>query len=185
MSDFKNAAQKSFRQENGGVAVGLARGFVTSKLPKATRPSYRKGAKSQRIALVRSVCREVSGLSPYEKRLLDVLKVRVDAVLSSSVCRARVVSACWRPPQSAAIDVYGAVSVNACTDGHDRSLCYDEGSQSTRSWLLSFTERAALGGASAPMQRLRRGTTSSNEAGGWGVSRVNGRAFRHRAGSAV
>lgn len=86
MSDFKNAAQKSFRQENGGVAVGLARGFVTSKLPKATRPSYRKGAKSQRIALVRSVCREVSGLSPYEKRLLDVLKVRVDAVLSSSVC---------------------------------------------------------------------------------------------------
>ena len=80
MSDFKNAAQKTFRQEAGGVAVGLARGFVTSKLPKATRPSYRKGAKSQRIELVRSVCREVSGLSPYEKRLLDVLKVRVDAL---------------------------------------------------------------------------------------------------------
>ena len=74
-NDYANAAQKDFRLPASGVAIGLAKGFVTNKIERKARPASRKGRKSQRVALVREVVREVAGLSPYEKRLLDILKV--------------------------------------------------------------------------------------------------------------
>ena len=74
MSSHRNAAQKSFKQAAAGVTVGLAKGFITNKRI-SKRPAYRKGFKNQRVQLVRDVVREVAGLTPYEKRLLDVLKI--------------------------------------------------------------------------------------------------------------
>ena len=54
--------------------------------PDDDTDNSRKGAKSQRVALVRSIIREVAGLSPYEKRLLDVLKVRAGVTDVVCVC---------------------------------------------------------------------------------------------------
>uniref|UniRef100_A0A7S3NL61 60S ribosomal protein L36 n=1 Tax=Aureoumbra lagunensis TaxID=44058 RepID=A0A7S3NL61_9STRA len=44
------------------------------KREKILRPKHRKGSKSKRTSVVRDVIQEVAGLSPYEKRLLDMIK---------------------------------------------------------------------------------------------------------------
>jgi Ribosomal protein L36e len=55
---------------------GLKKGHKTEKTGAAkARPSRRKGILSNRVKVVREVIRDVAGLAPYEKRLLDVLKV--------------------------------------------------------------------------------------------------------------
>jgi len=57
-----------------GIAVGLKKGFPVEKRAQAARPSRQKGRLSKRVKMVRDLVSEVVGLSPYEKRLLDMLK---------------------------------------------------------------------------------------------------------------
>mmetsp|Transcript_9345 Transcript_9345/g.20672 ORF Transcript_9345/g.20672 Transcript_9345/m.20672 type:complete len:103 (-) Transcript_9345:240-548(-) len=56
-----------------GIAKGKNSGHVTTKRI-VSKPSRRVGAKSKRVGLVRSIVREVAGLSPYERRILDMIK---------------------------------------------------------------------------------------------------------------
>jgi len=57
------------------LKVGLAKGFPTTKIHEnKNRPSRRKGSLSKRVKLIRDVVRDVSGLAPYEKRVLDIIK---------------------------------------------------------------------------------------------------------------
>eukprot|EP00353_Schmidingerella_taraikaensis_P012559 CAMPEP_0185580874 /NCGR_PEP_ID=MMETSP0434-20130131/17960_1 /TAXON_ID=626734 ORGANISM="Favella taraikaensis, Strain Fe Narragansett Bay" /NCGR_SAMPLE_ID=MMETSP0434 /ASSEMBLY_ACC=CAM_ASM_000379 /LENGTH=100 /DNA_ID=CAMNT_0028199269 /DNA_START=24 /DNA_END=326 /DNA_ORIENTATION=- len=57
------------------IAVGLNRGFLVEKrAADKVRPARRTGVKGKRIAIVREIIREVTGLAPYEKRVLDILK---------------------------------------------------------------------------------------------------------------
>ena len=56
------------------IAVGPSKGHSVQKMEKKPRPSQTKGRISKRTAMVREVVSEVVGLSPYEKRLLDMLK---------------------------------------------------------------------------------------------------------------
>ncbi|KAJ1451551.1 ribosomal protein L36e [Pelagophyceae sp. CCMP2097] len=48
--------------------------YPVTKLAKAVKPSHRKGGMSIRNKVVRDVIREVAGLVPYEKRILDMIK---------------------------------------------------------------------------------------------------------------
>ncbi|ETW83877.1 hypothetical protein HETIRDRAFT_472206 [Heterobasidion irregulare TC 32-1] len=53
---------------------GLAHGHPTTAIPKTVRPSQRKGIQSTRTKFVRSVVREVVGFSPYERRVMELLR---------------------------------------------------------------------------------------------------------------
>ena len=50
--------------------------LLTAKRPniRKTRPGQRKGTSQRRTQVVREVIREVAGLKPYEKRILDMIK---------------------------------------------------------------------------------------------------------------
>ncbi|KAF2499205.1 ribosomal protein L36e [Lophium mytilinum] len=57
-----------------GLAVGLNSGHaVTPRQPK-TKPSYRKGFQSKRTLFVKDVVREVAGLAPYERRVIELIR---------------------------------------------------------------------------------------------------------------
>ncbi|XP_063676306.1 large ribosomal subunit protein eL36-like [Bolinopsis microptera] len=60
------------------MSVGLEKGHKVTKLPKRAKPSQRKGHRSKRVKFIRDVIREVSGFSPYEKRVMELLKVNRD-----------------------------------------------------------------------------------------------------------
>ena len=57
------------------LAVGMDHGKVVTKRAMAPKPSYRKGKLNKRVAFVREVVREVAGFAPYEKRVMELLKV--------------------------------------------------------------------------------------------------------------
>ena len=64
-----------------GLAAGLNKGHVVTKIDNVTRgrPAYRKGnPTSKRVKFIRGLVREVMGLAPYEKRIVEVLKVGKD-----------------------------------------------------------------------------------------------------------
>ena len=56
------------------LRYGLNKGHPTTPIPKTVRPSHRKGITSQRTKFVRSVVREVAGFSPYERRVMELLR---------------------------------------------------------------------------------------------------------------
>jgi large subunit ribosomal protein L36e len=60
-----------------GLFVGLNRGFIVSKPKVNTRKekiSYRKGTLNKRVAFVREVVREIVGLNPYEKKMIELIR---------------------------------------------------------------------------------------------------------------
>ncbi|KAF7999230.1 hypothetical protein OXX80_004419 [Metschnikowia pulcherrima] len=57
-----------------GIAVGLNKGHKTTQKEVVPRLSRKKGALSNRAAFVRSIVSEVSGLAPYERRLIELLR---------------------------------------------------------------------------------------------------------------
>ncbi|KAL7410928.1 ribosomal protein L36e [Mrakia frigida] len=57
-----------------GIRYGLNSGRVVAQIPKSVKPSQRKGIQSHKTQVVRSVIREVAGFSPYEKRVMELLR---------------------------------------------------------------------------------------------------------------
>ena len=61
-----------------GIFVGKNSGFVVTKVevnPKKGKPSYRKGSLGQRVKFVRDVIKEVAGFAPYERRMIDLIRI--------------------------------------------------------------------------------------------------------------
>ncbi|ODV57830.1 60S ribosomal protein eL36, partial [Ascoidea rubescens DSM 1968] len=56
------------------IAVGINKGHKVT--PKAVAPkiSYSKGKVSKRALFVREIIREVSGLAPYERRTIELIR---------------------------------------------------------------------------------------------------------------
>ncbi|KAI8474018.1 MAG: component of cytosolic 80S ribosome and 60S large subunit [Monoraphidium minutum] len=62
-----------------GLAIGLNKGHVvTPREDKSKAASRRKGFLSKKVKNVRDIIREVAGLAPYEKRVVELLKVGKD-----------------------------------------------------------------------------------------------------------
>jgi large subunit ribosomal protein L36e len=56
------------------IRYGLNHGRPTTAIPKVAKPSHRKGAASQKTVFVRNIVREVVGFSPYERRVMELLR---------------------------------------------------------------------------------------------------------------
>ncbi|CAD5118451.1 DgyrCDS7158 [Dimorphilus gyrociliatus] len=61
-----------------GMAVGLNKGLKLTENKSKPRPSRRKGALTKRSKFVRDLIREVSGFAPYERRVMELLKISKD-----------------------------------------------------------------------------------------------------------
>ncbi|KAK6457672.1 uncharacterized protein RJT20DRAFT_125484 [Scheffersomyces xylosifermentans] len=57
-----------------GIAIGLNKGHKTAAKEVAPKISYRKGALSKRTSFVRNIVKEVAGLAPYERRLIELIR---------------------------------------------------------------------------------------------------------------
>mmetsp|Transcript_74865 Transcript_74865/g.194687 ORF Transcript_74865/g.194687 Transcript_74865/m.194687 type:complete len:110 (+) Transcript_74865:74-403(+) len=66
---------KTAKPERSGLAAGLNKGFIVTRREMAPKPSYAKGRKSQRNGLIKEVIREVVGFAPYERRMIELLKI--------------------------------------------------------------------------------------------------------------
>lgn len=60
------------------LAIGLQKGHKVTKNTQKPRPSTRKGKLTKRAKFVRDVTREVVGYAPYEKRIMELLRVSRD-----------------------------------------------------------------------------------------------------------
>ncbi|KAL2260664.1 hypothetical protein VTK26DRAFT_5267 [Humicola hyalothermophila] len=57
-----------------GLARGINKGHNTTARVSKPRPSKRKGQSSKRTQFVRSIVKEVVGLAPYERRVIELLR---------------------------------------------------------------------------------------------------------------
>ncbi|KAI1840638.1 hypothetical protein JX265_008926 [Neoarthrinium moseri] len=57
-----------------GLTVGLNRGHKTTSRVVKPKISRTKGHLSKRTAFVRDVVKEVAGLAPYERRIIELLR---------------------------------------------------------------------------------------------------------------
>ena len=57
-----------------GIAQGIKKGHAVTKIERAAKPSNKKGSAQKRVTMCREIAREVCGLSPYERRILDMIK---------------------------------------------------------------------------------------------------------------
>lgn len=79
-------------ESKSGIFVGLNKGFIVTKPKVNTRKqkaSYRKGKLGKRVALVREVIREVSGLAPYERKMIELIRTGVATKEKKAVKLAR------------------------------------------------------------------------------------------------
>lgn len=62
-----------------GIAVGLNKGhIVTKRTPLKKRSAHSKGKVTERSEIVKKVIGEVCGFAPYEKRILELLRIGKD-----------------------------------------------------------------------------------------------------------
>merc|ERR1719440_151706 len=73
------------KPEPTGLAAGLNKGFIVTRRDLPPKPSYRKGRKCARNILIREVVREVAGFAPYERRMIELLKIGSAATMKRSL----------------------------------------------------------------------------------------------------
>eukprot|EP00815_Leptocylindrus_aporus_P002083 CAMPEP_0116061748 /NCGR_PEP_ID=MMETSP0322-20121206/7274_1 /TAXON_ID=163516 /ORGANISM="Leptocylindrus danicus var. apora, Strain B651" /LENGTH=107 /DNA_ID=CAMNT_0003546775 /DNA_START=52 /DNA_END=375 /DNA_ORIENTATION=- len=59
---------------NSGIAQGINKGHVVQKREKPARYNRKSVQASKRQLMAREIAREVCGLAPYERRILDMIK---------------------------------------------------------------------------------------------------------------
>jgi len=63
------------KPESTGLAAGLNKGFIVTRRQMPPKPSYRRGRNNTRNKLVKEVIREVAGFAPYERRMIELIKI--------------------------------------------------------------------------------------------------------------
>ena len=60
------------------ICIGLNKGHQVTKFDRKPRPAAKKGRLTKHNKFIRSIVREISGFSPYEKRGLEYLRMSKD-----------------------------------------------------------------------------------------------------------
>lgn len=68
------AIRSTSMSANSGIAVGLNKGRKVTPKPVPKRASHAKGALAPRTKFVRELIKEVTGLAPYERRLVELIR---------------------------------------------------------------------------------------------------------------
>ncbi|CAI5446253.1 unnamed protein product [Caenorhabditis angaria] len=61
-----------------GLAVGLNKGHSATQLEAKTRQNRHRGVASKKTKIVRELVREITGFAPYERRVLEMLRISKD-----------------------------------------------------------------------------------------------------------
>ena len=75
-----------------GLFVGLNKGFIVTKVKvnhAKAKPSRKLGKLGKRVALVREIIREVAGLAPYERKMMEMIRTGVASKEKKAVKLAR------------------------------------------------------------------------------------------------
>ncbi|CAG9476654.1 60S ribosomal protein L36, putative [Plasmodium vivax] len=75
--------RKSTIKPATGIAVGFNSGHVVTK--RNLKKSIKKKPKSKKKELINDVVREITGFSPYEKRLIELIKIGTSAATKRSL----------------------------------------------------------------------------------------------------
>jgi len=67
------------------VLAGLHKGFIVTRRTLPKKPSYRKGRCSDRNKLSKEVIREVAGFAPYERRMIELIKIGSSGTLKRAL----------------------------------------------------------------------------------------------------
>lgn len=59
-----------------GVAAGLQKGHHVTKIQRKPRPASHKGRITKKTKMVREIVREVTGFAPYERRCMELLRIK-------------------------------------------------------------------------------------------------------------
>uniref|UniRef100_A0A914YBP1 60S ribosomal protein L36 n=1 Tax=Panagrolaimus superbus TaxID=310955 RepID=A0A914YBP1_9BILA len=60
------------------LSVGLKKGHAVTKIQKKTRASAFKGRLTKKTRIVREIVREITGFAPYERRVMELLRISRD-----------------------------------------------------------------------------------------------------------
>jgi large subunit ribosomal protein L36e len=72
----KNVRKPHHKYE--AIAIGKSRGYQVTKRVPPPRQARRKGVTSRRVRAIKDIIREVSGFTPYEKRIMELLRNNLD-----------------------------------------------------------------------------------------------------------
>jgi len=75
------------------LLFGSNKGFIVTKyITKRVKPSHRRGKLGKRVERVRQIIREITGLSPFERRAVEYLKAGgdKDGKKALRLCRKRL-----------------------------------------------------------------------------------------------
>jgi large subunit ribosomal protein L36e len=61
-----------------GLAFGLDKGHKLTKNERKQRQSRHKGRLSKKTRIVRELVREITGFAPYERRVMELLRISKD-----------------------------------------------------------------------------------------------------------
>eukprot|EP00747_Dinoflagellata_sp_TGD_P161884 gnl/TRDRNA2_/TRDRNA2_178878_c0_seq1.p1 gnl/TRDRNA2_/TRDRNA2_178878_c0~~gnl/TRDRNA2_/TRDRNA2_178878_c0_seq1.p1 ORF type:complete len:115 (-),score=31.45 gnl/TRDRNA2_/TRDRNA2_178878_c0_seq1:100-444(-) len=81
----KKGGASAAKPEATGIACGMNKGFIVTRKVLPKKASYRKGRCSVRNNLVREVVREVSGFTPYERRMIELIKIGSSATFKRAL----------------------------------------------------------------------------------------------------
>eukprot|EP00924_Labyrinthula_sp_SR-Ha-C_P010362 maker-scaffold_23-snap-gene-4.61-mRNA-1 protein AED:0.02 eAED:0.02 QI:151/1/1/1/1/1/2/320/114 len=70
----KGSLPKSVAALSNGLSMGESKGYKVTKLPNPKKLKNRRKV-SEKAILVKSIIREVGGLAPYEKRIIDLIRL--------------------------------------------------------------------------------------------------------------